>query len=156
MKKITYKIIILIGVTFFVFHACNQTFDKEEACSEIIKTDKEFSETSEKTGMKQAFLKYIDDNGVLLKPNMYPIIKVENVKEYFNNTPSDTGYVLTWEPKFADISNSGDLGYTYGYWYLKIKGDTLEYVGTYISIWKKQKDGSWKFVLDTGNSGLRE
>jgi ketosteroid isomerase-like protein len=31
--------------------------------------------------------------------------------------------------------------------------DTIIY-GTYISIWKKQSDGNWKFVLDSGNEGV--
>jgi ketosteroid isomerase-like protein len=26
--------------------------------------------------------------------------------------------------------------------------------GTYVSVWKKQKDGKWKFMLDTGNEGI--
>jgi ketosteroid isomerase-like protein len=26
--------------------------------------------------------------------------------------------------------------------------------GTYVTIWRKQKDGKWKFVLDTGNQGV--
>jgi ketosteroid isomerase-like protein len=31
--------------------------------------------------------------------------------------------------------------------------DTVIY-GTYTSIWKKEKNGKWKFVLDTGNEGI--
>jgi len=26
--------------------------------------------------------------------------------------------------------------------------------GTYITIWQKQANGNWKFVLDTGTQGL--
>jgi hypothetical protein len=26
--------------------------------------------------------------------------------------------------------------------------------GTYVSIWKKDENGNWKWVLDTGNPGL--
>jgi ketosteroid isomerase-like protein len=55
----------------------------------------------------------------------------------------------------ADISSSGDLGYTFGNWQIFVKGgptskDTTIY-GNYISIWKKQADGSWKYELDGGN-----
>jgi hypothetical protein len=27
--------------------------------------------------------------------------------------------------------------------------------GTYCTVWKKDKDKKWKFVLDTGNEGLK-
>jgi|SRR5579863_6837220 len=65
---------------------------------------------------------------------------------------------LTWIPVGADISASGDLGYTYGTFEFSSIGkdgkSTVEH-GKYTSIWKKQKDGSWKVVLDMGNSSAR-
>ena len=62
---------------------------------------------------------------------------------------------LTWTPVGADISASGDLGYTYGTYEFSSKdkdGKTVVDHGKYTSIWKKQGDGSWKVVLDMGNS----
>jgi ketosteroid isomerase-like protein len=62
---------------------------------------------------------------------------------------------LTWTPLGADISSSGDLGYTYGTYEFSSKdkdGKTVVAHGKYTSIWKKQQDGSWKVVLDMGNS----
>ena len=62
---------------------------------------------------------------------------------------------LTWTPEGADISSSGDLGYTYGTFEFQSVGKdgkvNVEH-GKYTSIWKKQKDGSWKVVLDMGNA----
>jgi ketosteroid isomerase-like protein len=62
---------------------------------------------------------------------------------------------LTWVPVGADISDSGDLGYTYGTWEFHSKdkdGKPAVDYGNYTSVWKKQKDGNWKVVLDMGNS----
>ena len=62
---------------------------------------------------------------------------------------------LTWTPVHADMAASGDLGYTFGTYEFRSKGKdgkpTVE-LGKYASIWKKQKDGSWKVVMDMGNS----
>jgi ketosteroid isomerase-like protein len=63
---------------------------------------------------------------------------------------------LTWTPVGADIAASGDLGYTYGNYEFQTKDESGKPVvdhGHYTSIWKKQKDGSWKVVLDMGNAG---
>ena len=52
------------------------------------------------------------------------------------------------------MASSGDLGYTYGNFVFKSKnkdGPTVHY-GKYMSVWRKQKDGSWKVVVDMGNS----
>ncbi len=62
---------------------------------------------------------------------------------------------LTWTPVYADMAASGDLGYTYGTYVFTSKdknGNPVEEHGKYTSIWKKQNDGSWKVVLDMGNS----
>ena len=62
---------------------------------------------------------------------------------------------LTWTPVHADMAASGDLGYTFGTYEFRSKDKdgkpTVEY-GKYASVWKKQKDGSWKVVMDMGNA----
>lgn len=52
-------------------------------------------------------------------------------------------------------SASGDLGYTYGNFEFHSKdkdGKASIQYGQYTSIWKVQKDGSWKVVLNMGNA----
>jgi ketosteroid isomerase-like protein len=63
---------------------------------------------------------------------------------------TDSGLMLTWVPVKAEISLSGDLGYTFGNWELFVKSSDTTLYGNYVSIWKKQADGSWKYVLDAG------
>jgi ketosteroid isomerase-like protein len=66
---------------------------------------------------------------------------------------NDSSVQMTWEPQGGDIAASGELGYTYGIYELRDGGDNVQR-GTYVTIWKKQEDGKWKFVLDSGNQGL--
>jgi ketosteroid isomerase-like protein len=77
------------------------------------------------------------------------------------NIAKDMGFLndkkneLVWRPVYADISSSGDLGYTSGTFEFRSQDKngkpTVDY-GNYTSIWKKQSDGSWKVVLDMGNA----
>ena len=90
------------------------------------------------------------------KPNMMPIVGHQKLEEFYQGK-SDTTYSLKWEPLFAKVSKSGDLGYTYGVWELVIKLEPENSRrGTYLTIWELQPDGQWKFVADTGNEGLGE
>jgi len=60
---------------------------------------------------------------------------------------------LTWQPVKIDVAQSGDLAYSVGNWQLKGKdpsGNEVTRTGKYITVWRKQKDGSWKVVADTG------
>lgn len=116
-------------------------------------TDRNFSDRSKEAGMQKAFLEFADDSAVILRENALPIVGKATLAESFSGIP-DTGFVLTWEPLAGHISGSGDLGYTYGIFTTTINGDSSLRQGTYVTIWKKQEDGSWKWVLDTGNQGI--
>ncbi|MCY7291668.1 MAG: hypothetical protein LH615_05730 [Ferruginibacter sp.] len=133
---------------------------KEEATeiekykASLIKADEEFAELSMQKGLKEAYLEYIDSNGVLLRPNVIPIAGADAV-DYIIGL-KDTGYKMQWKPSNAVVAISGELGYTYGVYQLTPSiGDTAFY-GTYVCIWKKQANGKWKFVLQTGNEGIGE
>ena len=119
---------------------------------ELMEVDRAFSKLSEEKGMKNAFIEYADSNAVLLRPNEMPIIGA-NAIDYLIQL-NDTDFTLSWEPNSGAISSSGDLGYTFGIYVMKPKSKDTTIYGTYTSIWKKQKDGKWKFILDSGNEGI--
>jgi len=54
----------------------------------------------------------------------------------------------------AFASEAGDLGYTLGTWRSTRYNDAGRghvSTGKYVTIWRKQADGSWKVVFDGGN-----
>ena len=117
--------------------------------SSLVNTEREFAATSLKEGIRASFWKYFADDGISIspKPHIY--------KESALKTPSPAhplARTLYWEPIVADVSSSGDLGYTMGPASLKdsAKGDAPPWYGFYFSIWKRQKDGDWKVAVDVG------
>ena len=147
-------IIIILSLTLVnivIISGCEQKMDIEIIKKEIKATDKAFSDFSKKNGYKKAFVEFVDDHGVLLRPNSMPVVGKEAVGKLVSSV-DDSKFTLTWEPIFADAAESGDLGYTYCTYKLVSDGNILE--GTYVSIWKKDNNGEWKYVLDTGNEGL--
>ncbi|MBC7887525.1 MAG: hypothetical protein H7Z13_06520 [Ferruginibacter sp.] len=118
----------------------------------MMEADRAFSKMSEEKGMKNALMQYIDSKGVLLRPNAMPIVGGEAIN--YISQGNDTSYIMSWEPNGGTIAKSGELGYTYGVYSLKPKNKDTVFYGTYVSIWKKQPDGKWKFVLETGNEGI--
>jgi len=154
------KLIALYFLLLFSIPLCAQEnkphLNFEQRKQELINTDTQFSKLSEEKGLNEAFLLYIADDGVLLRQNSFPVKGKELIKEKFFSDP-DSEYTLTWTPMFADIAESGELGYTYGIYEFRTidpVGNPFIGKGTYVSIWKKDQFGNWKFVLDTGNEGL--
>ncbi len=121
---------------------------------EVISTDSAFSAMSDMQGMSKAFAAYADTQVIELSEGNYPIQGLQALKEHYK-AADNSRFSLTWKPLKCEVSSSGDLAYTFGDYYLHQAlpndADTVLY-GNYVSIWKKQADGSWKFVLDGGNS----
>jgi ketosteroid isomerase-like protein len=118
--------------------------------SEVLQADKEFSDMSKHIGIKKAYMEFMSDEGVLLRPDFLPISGASAVD--YLSTLADKDYELSWEPKGGMIASSGELGFTYGVYSLKTADTT--YQGTYTNIWKKNGNGPWRYVLNTSNPGI--
>lgn len=145
------KYCFFLMMLFTTAGCSNPKTDYQSAKQSIINTDKAFSDMSREHGMKKAFIEYMDNEGILLRPDNLPIIGADAID--FLSQSNDTAFTLTWKPSAVEISASEDLGYTYGIYNLHTADTVLN--GTYVSIWKKQSDGKWKFVLDSGNQGIK-
>lgn len=149
----------LITVFLVLLFSCKGPEKQEEIISpeaavyELQSVDVAFSEYSKKHGFRKAFMEYIDEDGTILRDNSLPFKGAKAIE--LITSWNDSSVVLSWEPQGADISASGDMGYTYGIYEMRGSADQVE-KGTYVTIWKKKEDGTWKFVLDTNNQGVGE
>ena len=157
------KYFLLLIVAAISLNSCNHTESaapNHEAMkarldslrADLLQTDISFSQLSEQKGRNAAFISYAAEHATLLRPYSMPITGKDTIVSLFNSY-ADSNYVLTWVPIRADVARSGELGFSYGTYLLNIKNVGKE-EGTYCTIWKKDKNHSWKFVLDTGNEGL--
>lgn len=116
----------------------------------LLKLEADFARDVAQRG-HEAFVEWFADNGAELDDGGGIVSK-----EDMRRQPAwPEGTVLTWTPVHAEMAASGDLGYTYGNYVFTHKdkaGKLITDYGKYTSIWKKQKDGSWKVVVDMGNS----
>jgi len=148
------KKILLLFIVPFLLGACinKRPLQAIDPQADLLNTDRAFSKMSEEEGVKNAFIKYIDSDGVLLRPNQYPIVGADAMD--FISQNDDSTVTMTWEPKGGTIAQSGELGYTYGIYTIKLKRKNKTVQGTYVSVWKKQRDGEWRFIMDSGNEGV--
>lgn len=138
-------------ITILLFQACNVVKSDEKTSKELIQRDLEFSKHSRQNGLGKAFTQFADSAAVLLKPDRMPIKGAMSIAYYYANI-NDDNLELTWMPLDASVADSKDLGYTYGVWQLTSLDSMRQ--GTYVTIWKKNQSGVWKYVLDAGNEGI--
>ncbi|MCP4181486.1 MAG: DUF4440 domain-containing protein [bacterium] len=160
-KNGNWKIIIhsgLIGldsIDFITEKDMNTKLDKSVV--PIANADKKFSELSVKSGYLHAFYTFIAENGLVASGNGRPPSNKETYRKRVEQSKKEkprTELKLKWKPLYGDMSSSNDLGFTHGHAEIVSKDDKGEENRAwsyYLTIWKKQKDGKWKYVLDTGN-----
>ncbi|HEX2394446.1 MAG TPA: nuclear transport factor 2 family protein [Bacteroidales bacterium] len=143
---------LILVLIFTTVISCNRSEKmKNKWKAEIVQTEKDFAYMAAHEGISVAFAVYAADDVVLLRNDSLikgrdALIRFYNSRESTNDSIS-----LTWEPDFAEVSASGDLGYTFGKYTYSITdtaGNTRSHEGIFHTVWKRQKNGEWKFVWD--------
>lgn len=116
---------------------------------ELIRADSLFAEMSVSQGVKAAFGAYAAEDAISFGAGSQMNHGPEAIGAAFDGFPD--GAVLAWWPVASAIAESGDLGCTVG----EAKIESLHQYSKYLTIWKRQRDGSWKFVADGGNARPR-
>jgi ketosteroid isomerase-like protein len=99
-----------------------------------------------------AFAKWFADDAVTLSNGQAPVIGQAAIAADTTWLPAD--YQLTWTPEGGRMGPAGDMGFTWGHYeghFKKRDGTPGATSGRYMTVWKKQPDGSWKVALDASN-----
>lgn len=116
----------------------------------LVATERAFAKFAEEKGTKAAFLEFTAPDGLLFLPD-----RIKAVDHW--KSRSDSKGLLSWAPNYADISSNGMFGYTTGNWEYRPggKGGEAEGFGEFITIWRRDPYGNFKFVVDIGVSHPR-
>jgi ketosteroid isomerase-like protein len=111
----------------------------------VVESERNFTHAAIERGIRESFLQFFSDDSVIFAP------EPKNGKKFYTSY-EDKGRKLMWQPIFATISSSGELGVTTGPWELKKSAadETAIAFGQFVSIWRKQADNSWKVIVDVG------
>jgi ketosteroid isomerase-like protein len=143
------KLTILILAVIFIA-GCSSVVKLDDTKAELMKVDREFSHYAQQYGRRAAFEYYMADSAVIYRQGQKPYQGHEAIMSLY---PPDAPGTLTWEPTYADAAESGELGYTLGKYefsYTDDNGEKKTVNGYYVTIWRLQADGQWKYVFDTG------
>jgi len=144
--------ILIIAIMGFLpsFSSCSRMIDHEEIKSEIKQVERNFQETVKSQGVAEGFYIFAADDAVIKRENDSLITGREAIKNYYLNPISNKAYA-EWTPDYIDISDDATLAYTYGKYkwcFTDSSGKISNFQGVFHTVWKKMKDGSWKYVWD--------
>ncbi|MBM3882107.1 MAG: DUF4440 domain-containing protein [Verrucomicrobia bacterium] len=117
----------------------------------LIEVDREFAQAAQELGVGEAFARFAAEDALLLPMSEAPVKGREAIRQHF---PPESAVTLTWAPREAQAARSGDLGYTWGTYEVRGVGPdgraTVRH-GKYVTIWRQEPGGAWKWVVDIGN-----
>lgn len=118
----------------------------DTALASMVAAERAFSRHSATVNTQSAFLAYMAQNALLYRP------RVVRAHDFLRARPTPPDLLLLWEPVFADMSAAGDLGYTTGPWIASSRSQRTAQptFGQYVTLWRRQQDGSWKAEIDGG------
>ena len=149
------KLLPVISIATLILSCTNEATKepadlREQAKQEIAKAEKDFEKMAAEKGVPEAFAFYADENATIRRENDTLVTGRENIRKYYEQ-PSRKNAKVSWTADHIDASSSGDMGYTYGKYSWQSTdstGKTNEFKGIFSTVWKKQGDGSWKYVWD--------
>jgi ketosteroid isomerase-like protein len=108
---------------------------------QVVAAERAFARAARTEGANAAFLRYSAPDAILFKPGP----RLARAALEADPLPA---IPLEWWPAYAGIAASGDLGFTTGP-YVAGSGERRGH-GWYFTIWRRQPDGSWRWILDHG------
>ena len=109
--------------------------------SEVVEAERAFARAAQSDGVNAAFLRYSAPEAIVFQPD--PVSAKKSLAAHPIPPVS-----LNWWPAYAGIAASGDLGFTTGP-FVAGAGERKGH-GWYFTVWRRQRDGSWRWVLDHG------
>jgi ketosteroid isomerase-like protein len=121
------------------------------AAAAIAAADSAFSDAGSLLGTPLAFAGAAAVEAVIFAgPEL--VVGPQAIKELFDG---QQGTSLNWHPVYAFAAPSADLGFTIGESVATSRGQSgaaVQRFGKYLTIWRRQPNGHWKYEADGGNS----
>jgi ketosteroid isomerase-like protein len=136
--------------------AAQSAADRKAAEAAIIKADEDFCQATIDRDVKR-FRSLIADDATFGGGTPGQLRGQDAIVKAWAPFFEAGGPTLTWKPTKAEVLVGADVGYSVGTSVRTAKGADGKVTtsrGNYLTVWRKQSDGSWKAVFDTGSQEL--
>jgi ketosteroid isomerase-like protein len=117
--------------------------DHERKIQSLVASEKEYMDDIKEAGLVNAFSDFSTNAVRLYRNGLFPMTMKSEILNYLSSEER----IIFSSPMDTRISDSGDLGYTYGVDSFKNHVSQIERYA-YLRIWKRQVNDTWKIVLD--------
>ncbi|MDX2192217.1 MAG: DUF4440 domain-containing protein [Gemmatimonadales bacterium] len=139
---------------------------RREGCSEppvrpasgetLMQRDRKFDAVLASSPGVETWLRFFADDAAQLGPDHTIRQGHAAIRALMRSDLDDSPRQLRWRPTEGALFDGGQLGLSVGRWQsLDRRSGQVQLTGRYVTIWRKQADGEWKIIFDTGEPDPR-
>ena len=144
------KRIIMIALTIVILSCNYQKVDKKAEGEKIMQLSREWSQVAS-TGDVEKIVNYWADDASVMSAGQPPLKGKQAIRQIVEESYKIPGFHISWQPQSIEVSESGDMAYLIENSQVAFNDSTGKLItlnNKAVTIWRKQKDGLWKNVVD--------
>lgn len=151
-RALSILLVLLLSSLLF-----SQDTEKDTGSGAAVRdADTAFAQATKQSGLDGWMSFFADDAYLGTNPSIHGKLEL---RRFYQNLFSRRDLKFEWAPDHAEVFKSGILGYTSGRYtmsFTNFQGATVSQTGSYVTIWQKQPDGTWKVLSDFGSQDKPE
>ncbi len=150
MKATTFFKSLFILTLLLTFSCQQEKVDTKEEGKKLMQASRDWAKAANSRDIEK-IMSYWTEDAIMYSAGEPELKGQKAIREMVEASMKDPNFSISWEPVSAEISESGDMGYLLENSKITMKDSAgAEKIMTFkgVTIWKKQKDGSWKNVVE--------
>lgn len=132
---------------------CASAVNPEDVRARILQLDAEWSEAA-RTRDVDRIVSYWSDDATVLPPGGPVVMGKAAIREFVAKSFENPSFRISWKTTDVVVSAGGDFAYGIGTNRVSFSapdGTPVAVDGKAVTVWRREKDGSWKCVVDIWN-----
>jgi uncharacterized protein (TIGR02246 family) len=132
---------------------CATAGNQSDAQSQILRLDAEWARAAQDRDVERA-LSFWADDAIVFPPGRPAVAGKSAIREFVAKSFQTPGFSISWNTASVVVSRSGDLAYATGTNRVTFNGPDGKPVaveGKAVTVWRKEREGVWKCVIDIWN-----
>ena len=155
-KLITFLSVALVALTMSCNTQSPKSAETHDTDVQAIKDiEAQWNKEYEAKDLDKILAHYTDD-AVLMAPGAPPMVGKAAIQTMLKQMVADNALSLKFEAARIEVASGGDMAYTQGSYTMTMTDPSTKKPvndkGSYVTVYKKQADSSWKVVSDIASS----
>jgi uncharacterized protein (TIGR02246 family) len=147
-----FVILVIVGV-LLAHTGCASSGSQADVQSQILQLDAEWSRAAQDGDVDRAVSFWADD-AIVFPPGGPAVAGKAAIREFVTKSFRTPGFSISWKTTTVAVSRSGDIAYTTGTNRVAFNapdGKQVTVEGKAVAVWRREKNGVWKCVIDIWN-----